>query len=999
MYGRNQNQKLALDNVTMSHLCLEQLSRSLSSLHCIQTMYLYGVRCREHIDMCCIPALDLQKHNELEILELSDPSFVSLLLPLEGTRIRKLELDNVTMAHHGLEQLSRSLSSWSCIKELVFDGVRCREHTDMCCIPVLDLRKQNELEILNKMDSSFEGLLLPMDRIRIRELTLHKVTMAHHGLEQLSRSLPSWSCIQKLDLDGVRCSEHSRCCIPALDLRKHNELEILYKMDSSFEDLLLPKEGARFISLKLNNVTMTHHGLEQLSRSLSSWSCIKELVFDGVRCSEHTDMCCIPALDLWKQNELEILTLSDSSFEGLLLCMEGTRIRKLALDNVTMSHLCLEQLSRSLSSLHCIQALYLYGVRCREHIDMCCIPALDLQKHNELEILELYDPSFVSLLLPLEGTRIRKLELGNVTMAHHGLEQLSRSLSSWSCIKELVFTGVRCREHTDMCCIPVLDLRKQNELEILYKMDSSFEGLLLPMDRIRIRELTLHKVTMAHHGLEQLSRSLSSWFCIQKLKLDGVRCSEHSRCCIPALDLRKHNELDILYKMDSSFEDLLLPKEGARFISLKLNNVTMTHHGLEQLSRSLSSWSCIKELVFDGVRCSEHTDMCCIPALGLRKQNELEILTLSDSSFEGLLLCMEGTRIRKLALDNVTMSHLCLEQLSRSLSSLHCIQTLYLYGVRCREHIDMCCIPALDLQKHNELEILELSDPSFVSLLLPLEGTRIRKLELDNVTMAHHGLEQLSRSLSSWSCIKELVFDGVRCREHTDMCCIPVLDLRKQNELEILNKMDSSFEGLLLPMDRIRIRELTLHKVTMAHHGLEQLSRSLSSWSCIQKLDLDGVRCSEHSRCCIPALDLRKHNELEILYKMDSSFEDLLLPKEGARFISLKLNNVTMTHHGLEQLSRSLSSWSCIKELVFDGVRCSEHTDMCCIPALDLRKHNELEILTMSDSSFEGLLLCMEGTRIRKLALDNVTMSHLCLEQLYRSLSSLHCIQPCTFME
>ena len=312
-------------------------------------------------------------------------------------------------------------------------------------------------------------------------------------------------------------------------------------------------------------------------------------------------MCCIPALGLRKHNELEILTLSDSSFEGLLLCMEGTRIRKLALDNVTMSHLCLEQLSRSLSSLHCIQTLYLYGVRGREHIDMCCIPALDLQKHNELEILELYDPSFVSLLLPLEGTRIRKLELGNVTMTHHGLEQLSRSLSSWSCIKKLVFKGVRCREHTDMCCIPVLDLRKQIELEILYKMDSSFEGLLLPMDRIRIRELTLHKVTMAHHGLEQLSRSLSSWSCIQKLKLDGVRCSEHSRCCIPALDLRKHNELEILYIIDSSFEDLLLPKEGARFISLKLNNVTMTHHGLEQLSRSLSSWSCIKELVFDGV--------------------------------------------------------------------------------------------------------------------------------------------------------------------------------------------------------------------------------------------------------------------------------------------------------------------------------------------------------------------------------------------------------------
>ena len=858
---------LKLTNVTMTHHGLEQLSRSLSSWSCTLQLKLYGVRCSEHTDMCCIPALDLQKHNELEILELSDSSFVSLLLPMEGTRIRKLELGNVAMAHPELEKLSRSLPSWSCIKELVFVGVRCREHTDMCCIPVLDLRKHNELEILFIASSSVEDLLLPMEGTRIRKLELGNVAMAHHGLEQLSRSLSSWSCIKELVFDGVRCREHTdMCCIPVLDLRKQNELEILYKMDSSFEGLLLPMDRIRIRELTLHKVTMAHHGLEQLSRSLPSWSCIQKLKLDGVRCSEHS-RCCIPALDLRKHNELEILYNMDSSFEGLLLPMKGTRIRKLTLGTVTMAHPELEKLSRSLPSWSCIKELVFVGVRCREHTDMCCIPVLDLRKHNELEILFIASSFVEDLLLPMEGTRIRKLELGNVAMAHHGLEQLSRSLSSWSCIKELVFDGVRCREHTDMCCIPVLDLQKQNELEILYKMDSSFEGLLLPMDRIRIRELTLHKVTMAHHGLEQLSRSLPSWSCIQKLKLDGVRCSEHSRCCIPALDLRKHNELEILYNMDSSFEGLLLPMKGTRIRKLTLGTVTMAHHGLEQLSRSLSSWSCINTLKLDGVKCSEHTDTCCIPGLDLRKHNELEILFIASSSVEDLLLHMEGTRIRKLTLDNVTMAHLRLEQLSRSLSSLHCIQTLYLYGVRCREHIDMCCIPALDLQKHNELEILKLSDPSFVSLLLPLEGIRIRELALDNVTMAHHGLEQLSRSLSSWSCIKELHLHGVRCSEHTDRCCIPVLDLQKHNKLEQLCIMASSVEGLLLPMDRIRIRELTLDTVAMAHHGLEQLSRSLSSSACIEKLDLDGVRCIEHTdRCCIPVLDLQKHNKIELLY-------------------------------------------------------------------------------------------------------------------------------------
>ena len=236
--------------------------------------------------------------------------------------------------------------------------------------------------------------------------------------------------------------------------------------------------------------------------------------------------------------------------------------------------------------------------------------------------------------------------------------------------------------------------------------------------------------------------------------------------------------------------------------------------------------------------------------------------------------------------------------------------------------------------------------------------------------MTHHGLEQLSRSLSSLSCIKELKLDGVRCSEHTEMCCIPVLDLRKHSELEILYIEDLSAEDLLLPIDGIRIRELTLDNVTIAHHELEQLSRSLSSWSCIKELKLK-VRCSEHTDMrCIPILDLRNHNDLEILYIEDLSVEDLLLPIDGIRISELGLDNVTMTHHGLEQMSRSLSSLSCIKEMKLDKVRCSEHTDMCCIPTLDLRNHNDLEILYIEDLSVEDLLLPIDGIRISELGLD-----------------------------
>ena len=274
-------------------------------------------------------------------------------------------------------------------------------------------------------------------------------------------------------------------------------------------------------------------------------------------------------------------------------------------------------------------------------------------------------------------------------------------------------------------------------------------------------------------------------------------------------------------------------------------------------------------------------------------------------------------------------------------------------------------------------------------LLLPMEETRIRSLALDNVTMDHHELELLSRSSSSWSCIKQLYLDGVRCSEHRDRSCIPVLDLRKYNKLERLSIMASPVEGLLLPMEKTRIRSLALDNVTMAHHELELLSRSSSSWSCIKQLHLDGVRCSEHrDRSCIPVLDLLKYNELELLRIMASPFEGLLLSTEGTRIRQLFLDNVTMAHHELEQLSRSSSSWSCIKQLHLDGMRCSEHRDRCCIPVLDLRKHNELKRLSIKVLPVESLLLPMEGTRIRQLALDNVTMAHHKLEQLSRSSSS-----------
>ena len=720
---------------------------------------------------------------------------------------------------------------------------------------------------------------------RIRAIDLAKTTMNHQSLQQLSGSLSSFSVLNSLELEHLRCSDHRdtcRCCIPALDLLKLYQLKSLHLKDLVVEGLLLPREGARIHKLRLHNVSMTHHGLRQLLKSLSSLSCIEVLSLKKVKCSEHRDGYCIPVLDLQKHNQLRILNLRHLPVDGLLLPIEGSRIELLSVHDVTMTHHGLEQLTRSLSSLSCINHLLLYKVNCSEHKNRCCIPVLDLQKHYKLDILHLQDLSVEELMLPMEGARIRSLSLYNVTMAHHGLEQLSQSLSSLSCITMLNHTRVRCSEHTDMCCIPVLDLQKHNKLELLYLQDLSVEGLLLPMEGARIRLLRFYKVTMTHDGLEKLSRSISPLSCITMLNLTRVRCSEHTeRCCIPVQDLQKHSKLELLYQQDLSVKGLLLPMEGARIRLLRFYKVTMAHHGLEQLSISLSSLPCINNLHLTGVRCSEHTDMCCIPVLDLQKHKKLDILHLQDLSVKGLLPPMEGARIRSLSLCNVTMAHHGLEQLSTSLLSLSCINKLLFTRVRCSEHTERCCLPVLDLQKHKKLELLYLQDLSVKGLLLPVEGTRIRLLRCYKVTMTHHGLEQLSRSVSSLSCITMLNLTGVRCSEHTDMCCIPVLDLQKHNKLELLYLQDLSVEGLLLPMEGARIRLLRFYKVTMAHHGLEQLSISLSSLPCINKLHLTGVRCSQHTdMCCIPVLDLQKHNRLELLYLQDSSVEDLLLPIE-----------------------------------------------------------------------------------------------------------------------
>ena len=855
--------------------------------------------------------------------------------------ISSLRLTSVTITHHDLEQLSGSLSSCSCLETLDLSEVKCSEQCHSCCLPVLDLQKHNKLRKLDLLYLSVKGLLLPVERDRFASLALYKVTMNHHDLKQLAGSLSSCSCLEKLDLNKVKCNEQSHsCCLHVLDLQKHNKMKKLDLKDLSVEGLLLPVERDRFTLLKLDNVTMNHQYLEQLAGSLSSCSCLEYLCLCEVKCNEQSHSCCLHVLDLQKHNKLKELRLWNLSVEGLLLPVERDRFTLLKLDNVTMNHQYLEQLSGSLSSCSCLEYLSLNDVKCSEQSHSCCLPVLDLQQHNKLERLDLRRLSVKGLLLPVERDRFTTLTLYNVTMNHQYLEQLFGSLSSCSCLEKLCLIDVKCSEQSHSCCLPVLDLQKHNKLEELRLDDLSVKGLLLPVERDRFTSLRLDNVTMTHQYLEQLFGSLSSCSCLVHLYLKLVKCSEQSHsCCLPVLDLQKHNKLKRLWLANLSVEGLLLPVEGDRLTLLSLYNVTMNHHDLKQLAGSLSSYSYLVNLNLNEVKCSEQSHSCCLPVLDLQKHNKLRKLDLLYLSVKGLLLPVERDRFASLALYKVTMNHHDLKQLAGSLSSNSCLENLNLSKVKCSEQSHSCCLPVLDLQKHNKLKRLWLANLSVEGLLLPVEGDRLTLLSLYNVTMNHHDLKQLAGSLSSYSYLVNLNLNEVKCSEQSHSCCLPVLDLQKHNKLRKLDLLYLSVKGLLLPEERDRLTILRLTNVTMNHHDLQQLSGSLSSCSCLENLNLSKVKCSEQSHsCCLPVLDLQKHNKLRKLDLLYLSVKGLLLPEERDMFTSLQLLHVTMNHHGLEQLSGSLSSYSskphdCCLEMI-----CSEHSATLCQPVIDIRK-------------------------------------------------------------
>ena len=241
---------------------------------------------------------------------------------------------------------------------------------------------------------------------------------------------------------------------------------------------------------------------------------------------------------------------------------------------------------------------------------------------------------------------------------------------------------------------------------------------------------------------------------------------------------------------------------------------------------------------------------------------------------------------------------------------------------------------------------------------------------------------------------------------------IPILSLRKQQNLEVL-KLEGSFERRLVCLrlpnpkrarlqilrrlvclqlinpETVQLRIITLRNLTMRYVETEQLFKSLSSYSRLEQLTFDDLRCCD--RDCLPVVDLRKHHHLRDLQLKKLSVEGLLIPnQQDTAMRVLRLHSVKMTHNDIQSLYVSLPSSSALENLGLINLSCSDHSDRdCLLPVLNLQKHHNLEKLILEKLSVECLLIPnQQDTEMRTLRLDSVKMTHHDIQSLCVSLSS-----------
>ena len=615
-----------------------------------------------------------------------DVSLLCKMIQNNSCYLKHLRVWGTCLSSSQYHSLLRSASSAIELELLVLENISCKSNDSSEDLPVLDLSKHCRLQKLLLKTISISGLVLPsQEGSRLSELYLDNLVLPHDNLVNLCSSLSSRTRIINLRLTSLSCSQHQDSCCPAvLDLHNHCGLLTLSLDEISISGLVLPsQEGSRLRELYLYNLVLSHDNLVNLCSSLSSWTELKTLITKSVSCSQHQDSCYAAVLDLRNQCRLYRLTLDEISISGLVLpSQEGSRLRKLYLNNQVLPHDNLVNICSSLSSRSEIEVMGLTSLSCSQHQDGCSLPVLDLSNHCRLQDLFLKKISISGLVLPSqEGSRLRELYLNNLVLSHDNLVNICSSLSSRTRIINLRLTSLSCIQHQNGCSLSVLDLHSHCRLRWLTLDKIAISGLVLPsQEGSRLRELYLNNLVLSHDNLVGLCCAISSLSSIEILQLTHVRCIEHDGSCdVPTLNLPTQ-ETDNADKEQIPDIDVL---------SLS---------GLDKLKLPI-------------MPCSKTSDACRFTVLNLQKHRNLMVLKLDSSSISGIFL---PSHDRIYILSDLVLSHDSLEQLPRSLSSLSAGVRRHIVNLSCSDHGGSCELPSLN-HPDSELDNMGIYEMLYIS--------------------------------------------------------------------------------------------------------------------------------------------------------------------------------------------------------------------------------------------------------------------------------------------
>ena len=529
-----------------------------------------------HIQSCIKSYTDLNNHSVLI-------QFLCGLCPEAGAELWKYvaQNDNINFFYWDRKKVQNQ------VLRAVKEARDCCDHQGVqvyYCIRVVYINDNTTDE-----DVSLLCKMILNNSCYLKHLTVENICLSSSQYHSLLRSASSVIELELLQLDNISCQSNDRSeDLPVLDLSKHCRLQRLFLKKISISGLVLPsQEGSQLWKLCLYNLVLPHDHLVNICSSLSSWTELKTLITKSVSCSQHQDSCCPAVLDLRNQCRLYRLTLDEISISGLVLpSQEGSRLRKLYLNNLVLPHDNLVNICSSLSSRSEIEVMGLTSMSCSQHQDGCSLPVLDLSNHCRLQYLFLKKISISGLVLPSqEGSRLRELNLNNLVLPHDNLVGLCCAISSLSSIEKLQLTHVRCINHGGSCDVPTLNLPTQ-------ETDNADKEQIPDIDML----------------------SLSG---LDKLKLPILPCSEQSGACrFIVLNLQKHQKLNVLKLDSSSISGILLPSHDRIKINyLVLSDLVLSHDSLEQLARSLSTLPRYVRRHLVNLSCSDHGGSCELPSL------------------------------------------------------------------------------------------------------------------------------------------------------------------------------------------------------------------------------------------------------------------------------------------------------------------------------------------------------------------------------------------------